>query len=149
LHQIGRAIGKEHSSVRWLVSRYGGFVPAVRRRSSLLEIAIGLERTVSTRKPGNHTAGWPFCVPRQPSRRRNLGVSALPPKRCLLAIHGKLRKIVASKLILDWSPQQISGWPYSLETNPDTISRVVVGTYQGSKAFRGSTTKKTGNSARG
>jgi hypothetical protein len=33
LHQIGRAIGKEHSSVRCLVSCYGGFVPAVRRRS--------------------------------------------------------------------------------------------------------------------
>ena len=29
---------------------------------------------------------------------------------CLLAIHVKLRKIVASKLILDWSPEQISGW---------------------------------------
>jgi IS30 family transposase len=27
-----------------------------------------------------------------------------------LAIHRKLRKIVASKLILDWSPEQISGW---------------------------------------
>ncbi len=32
------------------------------------------------------------------------------PKRCLLATHGKLRTIVASKLILDWSPEQISGW---------------------------------------
>ena len=29
---------------------------------------------------------------------------------CLLAIDGKLRTIVASKLILDWSPEQISGW---------------------------------------
>ena len=36
--------------------------------------------------------------------------SALRPKRCLLAIHVKLRKVVASKLILDWSPEQISGW---------------------------------------
>ena len=32
------------------------------------------------------------------------------PKRCLLAIHVKLQKVVASKLILDWSPEQISGW---------------------------------------
>src|SRR5208282_5221258 len=32
------------------------------------------------------------------------------PKRCLLAIQVQLRKAVASKLILDWSPQQISGW---------------------------------------
>jgi len=36
--------------------------------------------------------------------------SALRPKRCLLSIHVKLRNIVASKLILDWSPEQISGW---------------------------------------
>ena len=36
--------------------------------------------------------------------------SALRPKRCLLAIHVKLREIVASKLILDWSPEQVSGW---------------------------------------
>ena len=32
------------------------------------------------------------------------------PEACLLAIHVKLQKIVASKLILDWSPEQISGW---------------------------------------
>jgi hypothetical protein len=33
LHEIGRAFGKSHSSIRCLVSRHGGFVPAVRRRS--------------------------------------------------------------------------------------------------------------------
>jgi IS30 family transposase len=36
--------------------------------------------------------------------------SALRPKRCLLAVNRKLRDRVASKLILDWSPEQISGW---------------------------------------
>jgi IS30 family transposase len=36
--------------------------------------------------------------------------SALRPKQCLLALHSKLREMVASKLILDWSPEQISGW---------------------------------------
>jgi len=34
----------------------------------------------------------------------------LRPKQCLLALHPGLREIVASKLILDWSPEQISGW---------------------------------------
>jgi IS30 family transposase len=29
---------------------------------------------------------------------------------CLLAIEEKLRTIVASKLIMDWSPEQISKW---------------------------------------
>ena len=33
LHEIGRAFGMEHSSIRCLVSRHGGFVPSVRRRS--------------------------------------------------------------------------------------------------------------------
>jgi hypothetical protein len=28
LHEIGRAFGKEHSSIRCLVLRHGGFVPA-------------------------------------------------------------------------------------------------------------------------
>ena len=37
--------------------------------------------------------------------------SALRPKRCaFLPSTAKLREIVASKLILDWSPEQISGW---------------------------------------
>jgi len=36
--------------------------------------------------------------------------SALRPKRCLLAVNRKLRNMVASKLMLDWSPEQISGW---------------------------------------
>jgi IS30 family transposase len=36
--------------------------------------------------------------------------SALRPKLCRLAMQEQLRKIVASELILDWSPKQISGW---------------------------------------
>jgi hypothetical protein len=60
LHEIGCAFGKEHSSIRCLVSRHGGIAPAVRRRAreeisrglasgwSLREIAKGLERAVST-----------------------------------------------------------------------------------------------------
>ena len=36
--------------------------------------------------------------------------SALRPKRCVLALHVKLQGIVAGKLILDWSPEQVSGW---------------------------------------
>src|ERR1700682_619281 len=68
LHKIGRAFGKEHSSIRCLVSRHGGIAPAVRRRallaltlrereeisrglasgSSIREIAKCLERAVST-----------------------------------------------------------------------------------------------------
>jgi IS30 family transposase len=38
------------------------------------------------------------------------GKSALRPKRCLLVGNRKLRNMVASKLVMDWSPEQISGW---------------------------------------
>src|SRR5262249_20189467 len=41
---------------------------------------------------------------------RQAWIWALRPKRCLLAMNNELRDIVASKLILDWSPEQISGW---------------------------------------
>jgi len=54
----------------------------------------------------------------------------LRSKRCLLAFHRKLRNIVASKLILDWSPEQISGWlktqypdDESLRVSHETIYR--------------------------
>src|SRR5216683_8236329 len=129
LHEIGRAFGKEHSSIRCLVSRYGGFVPAVRRRSllaltlrereeisrgiasgsSIREIAKCLNRTVSTvsREVVRHGGR---SVYRANQADDEAWESALRPKRCLLSIHVKLRNIVASKLILDWSPKQISGW---------------------------------------
>jgi hypothetical protein len=36
--------------------------------------------------------------------------SASRPKSCRLATHRELQEIVASKLMQDWSPEQISGW---------------------------------------
>jgi Helix-turn-helix domain len=57
LHEIGRAFGKEHSSIRCLVARHGGIVPAVRRRSRRVltavereEISRGLASGASLRK---------------------------------------------------------------------------------------------------
>ena len=54
------------------------------------------------------------------------------PKPCLLATHANLREIVASKLILDWSPKQISGWlklahpeDSSLRVSHETIYRTL------------------------
>ena len=35
---------------------------------------------------------------------------ALRPKPCKLAMHGQLRQAVATKLELNWSPEQIAGW---------------------------------------
>jgi len=72
------------------------------------EIAKCLERAVSTvsREVARH-GGHPD---RASQADGEAWQSALRPKRCLLSINLKLRNIVASKLILDWSPKQISGW---------------------------------------
>jgi IS30 family transposase len=129
LHEIGRAFGKEHSSIRCLLLPRGGIPPAARRRSrlaltlseredisrgiasgsSIREVASRLERAASTvsREIARH-GGRPGY--RAHDADRQAWVSALRPKRCLLAVNHKLRDIVASKLILDWSPEQISGW---------------------------------------
>ena len=77
--------------------------------SSIRDIAKGLERAASTvsREVARH-GGRPEYRANEADQRA--WDSTLRPKRCLLAIHVKLRKTVASKLILDWSPEQISGW---------------------------------------
>jgi IS30 family transposase len=129
LHEIGRAIGKDHGSVQFLLSQRGGIVPAVRRRSgrtltlteredisrgiasgsSIREIARGLQRAASTvsREVARHS-GRP--VYRASEADQQAWKSALRPKPCLLSLRRTLRMIVASKLILNWSPEQISGW---------------------------------------
>ena len=71
------------------------------------EIAKGLQRAVSTvsrevARPGGHPQY------RASEADHQAWESALRPQVCLLAIHGKLQKIVAGKLILDGSPEQSS-----------------------------------------
>jgi IS30 family transposase len=129
LHEIGRAFGKPHSSVRCLLLPRGGIPPATRRRSRLAltlaeredisrgiasgwplrEIARRLDRAASTvsREVTRHGGG---AVYRAHEADDQAWESTLRPKRCLLAVNRKLRNIVASKLMLDWSPEQISGW---------------------------------------
>jgi IS30 family transposase len=129
LHEIGRAFGKGYSSIRFLVLQHGGIAPAARRRSLLAltltereEISRGIASGSSIREIAKHLERAASTVSREvarhggrPQYRANEADSeawdsALRPKPCLLAIHGRLQKIVASKLILDWSPEQISGW---------------------------------------
>jgi IS30 family transposase len=129
LHEIGRAFGQGHASIHLLLSHHGGIIPAARRRSllaltvseredisrgiasgsSLREIARCLHRAASTvsREVTRH-GGRPEYRAKEADDQA--WKSALRPKLCLLAVHEKLQKIVASKLILDWSPEQISGW---------------------------------------
>jgi IS30 family transposase len=129
LHEIGRAFGRPHPTIRKLLLPHGGIAPATRRRSrlaltlaeredisrgvtsgsSLREIARLLNRAASTvsREVARHGDRPAY---RAHDADRQAWVSALRPKKCLLAGNPKLRNIIASKLILDWSPEQISGW---------------------------------------
>jgi IS30 family transposase len=43
------------------------------------------------------------------------------PKPSLLAHHAPLRELVAGKLLLDWSPQQISGWLKTEYPNDESL----------------------------
>src|ERR1700730_6688536 len=128
-HAIGRAYGRPHPTIRKLLLPRGGIAPLARRRSrlaltlaeredisrgiasgsSIREIARGLSRATSTvsREIVRH-GGRPAY--RAHDADRQAWVAALRPKKCLLAMNHELRDIVASKLVLDWSPEQISGW---------------------------------------
>ena len=129
LHEIGRRFDKPHSCIRAVLLPRGGIPPAARRRSrlaltlaeredisrgiasgsSIREIARRLDRAASTvsREVARHGGRAAY---RAHDADRQAWVSALRAKRCLLAVNRKLRDIVASRLILDWSPEQISGW---------------------------------------
>src|SRR6202451_4157918 len=129
LHEIGRAFGKEHSCIRSVLLPRGGIGPAARRRSRLAltlaereDSSRGIASGSSIREIARHVNRAASTVSREvvrhggrPAYRAHdadcqAWVSALRPKGCLLATNRKLRDIVASKLILDWSPEQISGW---------------------------------------
>jgi len=149
LHEIGRAHGRPHPTIRKLLLPSGGIPPIPRRRSRLVltlaeredisrglasgsrlrEIARRLDRAASTvsREIARH-GGRPAYRAHDADRRA--WNSALRPKSCLLALNRRLRNIVASKLMLDWSPEQISGWlklqypdDESLRVSHETIYR--------------------------
>jgi IS30 family transposase len=129
LHEIGRAFGKPHSCIRCLLLPRGGIPPAARRRSQLAltlaereDISRGIASGSSLREIASRLDRAPSTVSREVIRHggrpayraheadKQAWESSLRPKRCLLAVNRKLRNLVASKLILDWSPEQISGW---------------------------------------
>ena len=129
LHEIGRVYRKCHNTIRAVLLPRGGIPPLARRRSrlaltfaeredisrgmasgsSLREIAQQLHRATSTvsREVARH-GGRPAY--RAYDADQQAWNAALRPKCCLLAVNSGLRDAVASKLILDWSPEQISGW---------------------------------------
>ena len=130
LHEIGRVFDKPHSSIRCLLLPRGGIPPKARRRSRLAltraereDISRGIASDSSIREIARHVDRAASTVSREVHRHGGRPAyraheaddhaweSALRPQKCLLALHPRLREVVTSKLILDWSPKQISGWP--------------------------------------
>jgi len=140
LSDIGRALGKRACSIFGVVTTRGGFSPAIRRRSRLAltlrereEISRGISAGIGVRQIAYSLGRAPSTVSREIARHGGLrryrasdaDVAAwehtLRPKRCRLASHAKLRAVVADKLALDWSPEQISGWLAVTYPNDDSM----------------------------
>ena len=129
LKAIGRAFGKPSSSIYFQLAPHGGIRPGLRRRSRLSlslsereEISRGIVAEQSIRSLASLLGRSPSTVSREV--RRNGGYNqyratladqrawarARRPKRCKLATQPRLRQVVAMKLGLNWSPEQIAGW---------------------------------------
>ncbi|MNX59154.1 hypothetical protein D3C86_900110 [compost metagenome] len=129
LQQIAQLFDRNHSSIQRILSETGGIQPASRCRSRLAlnlaereEISRGLVCGRSIRSISATLERPPSTVSRE--IKRNGGSSnyragradqaawdrARRPKICKLADNWNLAHIVAEKLKLQWSPEQISGW---------------------------------------
>ncbi len=139
LSDIGRALGKHAASVFGVLQSNGGIYRPPRKRSRLAltmlereEISRGIAANQSIRFVAKEIGRSPSTVSREIAR--NGGKSwyraakadcsawdrACRPKRCKLAKNRRLQRIVARKLSLDWSPEQVSGWLE--QTYPDDES---------------------------
>ena len=129
LNEIGRMFDRGHSSVQRILSETGGIRPPQRRRSrralSLAEreeISRGIVTGRSIRSIASSLGRAPSTVSRELRRnggrrryRANQADQAAwdrskRPKTCKLAENRALARVVASKLKLEWAPDQIAGW---------------------------------------
>jgi IS30 family transposase len=136
LHVIARLLGRSHGSVSGVLSRTGGIRPPQKHRSRRAltlaereEISRGVAAGRSLRYIAASLHRAPSTVSREIKRnggrqryRANKADQAAwdrahRPKTCKLAENPALARIVAEKLQLEWSPDQIAGWLKS--TYPD------------------------------
>jgi IS30 family transposase len=128
IREICQALRRNSSPVYQQLAIRGGIAPSGRIRAVVLkiaereEISRGLGSGESLRSIASRLGRAPSTVSREVARhggraryRANhadyeASRSALRPKPCRLALNGALRKAVASKLALEWSPEQVSGW---------------------------------------
>jgi IS30 family transposase len=127
---IATALGQRSTSnVYRVLEATGGIAPTQRRRSSRVlsfsereEISRGIAAGNTFRAIARKLDRAVSTVSQEVARHGGRGhyratqadlaawESARRPKRCLLACHRHLQRIVAGKLKQDWSPQQIAGW---------------------------------------
>lgn len=129
LSDIGRALGKHPASIQGTIRVRGGIVPLPRKRSSRTlswedreEISRGIAAGKSMRVIALSVGRAASTVSREIARNggvRHYRASnadeaawhrARRPKPCRLTIMPRLRRVVAAKLRMKWSPEQISGW---------------------------------------
>jgi len=129
LNAIARALGKRSSSIYDHLRPTGGIRPVPRKRSRLAltlvereEISRGIVAGQSIRAIARTLGRAPSTVSREVRRNggnaRYRAVEAdksawdrgRRPKRCKLALNVRLARLVAAKLKMNWSPEQIAGW---------------------------------------
>lgn len=129
LSDIGRALTKHPASVFGVLRHHGGIAPLERSRAPCAltliereeisrELAAGSSMRQIARALGRHTSTISREINRNGGVTRYRAILAderaldlaRRPKQCKLIMHGQLRRLVASKLSQEWSPEQISGW---------------------------------------
>jgi len=129
VREIARAFGRDHGSIHSLLLHQGGIAPRLRTRAAValsLSEREGISRGIAAGESGRAIAerlgraASTVCreIGRYGGRdayragKADVGAwrAALRPKACLLALNRTVRNLVASKLALQWSPEQISGW---------------------------------------
>ena len=129
IHQIASLFDRYHSSVQGILAESGGIRPAERHRSTLAltlsereEISRGVVAGSSVRSIAGLLGRAPSTISREIRRNRGPGGyrasradqaawdRSRRPKVCKLVQNRALAHLVASKLCLEWSPEQIAGW---------------------------------------
>jgi len=129
LGSIARLFSRGHSSIQRIVAETGGIRPALRRRSRLALTLVEREEISRGVVAGHSIRSIAATLDRAPSTisrelRRNgdrpryrasqadqaAWDRARRPKTCKLVENRALARIVAKKLTLQWSPEQIAGW---------------------------------------
>jgi len=129
LQQIAQLFDRNHSSIQRILAQTGGIRPPIRKRSRLAltmaereEISRSLVAGHSIRLIALQLGRAPSTVSREISRNGGLHHyrasyadqaawdRACRPKVCKLVQAPQLAQLVAQRLQMQWSPEQIAGW---------------------------------------